>query len=389
MSLSKIYLDKPIYLDYNATTPLSDGVKTSIIESLEIWGNASSSHFYGITPKEVIKKSRNNVANMIGTTIDKVYFTSSGTEANMWIIWNSICNEKINIVASIIEHPSIKLPLEYFENKNFIEVRWVKMKEGIIDIVDLENKIDEKTALVTIMLANNETGVIQPINEVVKIVRKKEKIYGNQIVIHTDAAQIIGKCKINIKELGVDCMTIVGHKFYGPKIGALVICPLSKMILKPMFLGGGQEMGLRSGTENIPMIVGFGKGCLEVIETIDYTHEHLLKLQKYFENKMCNIFKNNISINFSSYDRIPNTSNVCFETLKVPSTELLKLCTKFVASVGAACHSDNTDSCIMMACGKSEWQAKRCIRFSFGKQTTFNELDIAIQDIQENIPDLV
>uniref|UniRef100_A0AC35TGT1 Aminotran_5 domain-containing protein n=1 Tax=Rhabditophanes sp. KR3021 TaxID=114890 RepID=A0AC35TGT1_9BILA len=379
----------PIYVDYNSTTPLLDEVKQTIITALDNFGNPSSTHYYGSSARKCVEDARMKVGKMVNTCAEKIFFTSGGTESNHWVIWSAIFGNGHsgggNIVISAVEHPSIQKPLEEYEKRDWVKVKKVGMNGGVVDLEMFEDAIDKDTRMVSIMMANNETGVFQPLREIVVIVRKKELELGTKIIIHSDAAQVIGKSSVDIEELGIDALTIVGHKFYGPKIGAVALSPYTKMSLEPMIFGGGQERDLRAGTENIPMIAGLGRASMFVANLTAYDFLTMQQKRDYLENQLLKFMKDSIVVNFRNSRRLVNTSSICFPKLKTTSPILLNSCEKFVASVGAACHSENNEGCIMMECGLSEKDAQRCVRISIGFKTSYAELDVVVSDIYRHL----
>lgn len=247
-----------VNMDYNSTTPIDAKVIETIKEAcVNLWPNPSSSHISGFNVKKVINKSRTQVAKMINCCPDEIIFTSGGTESNNWVIYSAVAefNKSRNnfnshsiphIVSTNIEHDSIRLILEELLMNGKIEVTFVEVSNGFVSADDIINAIRSNTVLITVMLANNETGILQPVARIAELlVDVNRNRLWPKIYFHTDAAQAIGKLKIDVNELGVDYLTIVGHKFYAPRIGALY--RRNGFPLHPLFFGGGQENGLRPG----------------------------------------------------------------------------------------------------------------------------------------------
>lgn len=268
---------KKIYLDYNATTPLAPEVILCVSEALtNAWANPSSSSEIGQSAKELINQARKKVATMLNAKPSEITFVSGGTEANNMVLHTALkyfnsgsgklvqgASLKPHILTTNVEHDAILLPLRHYETEKLADVDFVpvSMSSGQVLIEEIEKLIKPNTCLVTVMLANNETGVIMPVAEISRKIRELNEIRQKEglcrILIHTDAAQAIGKISVDVEELGVDYLTIVGHKFYGPRIGALFVKEMAEdsTPLYPMFFGGGQERGLRPGTENTPVCI--------------------------------------------------------------------------------------------------------------------------------------
>ncbi|XP_050414010.1 selenocysteine lyase [Patella vulgata] len=318
---------------------------------------------------------------MIGAKSSDIIFTSGGTEGNNWILQTAIKHYRLcfqdeksindgihklpHIITSNLEHDSIKCVLQHFIKEGLAAVTFVKARHtsGRIEVDDILSAIQPTTCLITIMLANNETGIIQPIQEISeKLYAVKRSVNESRILLHTDAAQAIGKIPVNVDNLGVDYLTIVGHKFYGPRIGAIYVNDVQqvKTPLYAMLHGGGQEYNLRSGTENTGMIAGLGKV----------------------------VFGKDVCINgkFTTSERLPNTCNVSFLNTELKGHEILKRCKQVQASVGAACHSQNRASHILQAIGVSDKIAWSALRLSVGRETSEEDIDRVIKDIKQALP---
>ncbi|XP_041621993.1 selenocysteine lyase isoform X2 [Vulpes lagopus] len=279
--------DRKVYMDYNATTPLEPEVIQAMTEAMrEAWGNPSSPYPAGRKAKDIIDTARENIAKMIGGKPQDIIFTSGGTESNNLVIHSVVkhfhrthasegtraepsgplAGAVPHLITCTVEHDSIRLPLEHLLEEQVAAVTFVPVSKvnGQVEVEDILAAVRPATCLVTIMLANNETGVIMPISEIsqrIKALNQKRAASGLPVILlHTDAAQALGKQRVDVEDLGVDFLTIVGHKFYGPRIGALYIRGLGELTpLYPMLFGGGQERNFRPGTENTPMIAGLGK----------------------------------------------------------------------------------------------------------------------------------
>jgi selenocysteine lyase len=289
-----------IYLDYNATTPLAPEVLESIHDALaNSWANPSSSHSLGMKAKSVVTTARHWVAEMVGGSDEDIIFTSGGTESN-GLVYHS-CIEHYHhlypksdwlphIVTTNLEHDSVLLTVQSLKSKGSIELTVVEASHGsgIITSANVVAALRPNTIAVSVMLANNETGVIQPVQEINEAVKQWEEINSSHhILLHTDAAQAIGKISVNVDELAVDYLTIVGHKFYGPRIGALYARKPGLLApIYPMLFGGGQERNFRPGTENTGMIAGLGKAAELVCKHIGDYYHHMETIRDYLEQQL-------------------------------------------------------------------------------------------------------
>ncbi|XP_029683855.1 selenocysteine lyase isoform X1 [Takifugu rubripes] len=406
-----------VYMDYNATTPLEAEVVQTITEALqEAWGNPSSTYPAGVKAKAMIKKSRESVARLVGGEADDIIFTSGGTEANnmvfhtavehFWRNWEAAqethrhLNENRvfpHIVTSNVEHDSVKLAAEYLQENRKADVTFISVSQETahVEVQDIIAAVRPNTCLISIMLANNETGVIMPIQEICSRVKamnkKREKL---RILLHTDAAQALGKIPVNARELGVDFLTIVGHKvwnlFYGPRIGALYVNgPNTRTPLYPMLFGGGQEQTFRPGTENTAMIAGLGKAAELVTNNLLDYEAHMQKTRLYLEERLKAVFKDKIHFNshYPGSDILPNTCNVSILGPGLQGWRVLSNCTRLLASVGAACHSDSGDkpSDILLSCGIPVAVAANAVRLSLGRGTTKADVDAVVEDLKETV----
>lgn len=356
-----------IYLDNNASTPLDPEVIEEICSALRFYGNPSSSHKTGQHACSLIEKARRKVADVINASEDEIVFTSGGTESNnLAILGTAFKKGKGHIITSIIEHPSVINPCRFLQEKGF-SVSYIGVKrDGTVNLEELKSEIKDDTILITIMHANNETGIIQPIEEISIIAREKG------ITFHTDAAQTVGKIPVDVEKLNVDLLTIVSHKFYGPKgIGALYI--KKGVGIRPILLGASHERGLRPGTENLPGIVGMGKACELAKEYVKKRASYLKGLTEILYNELINLIPD-ISINGNPEMRLPNTLNLCLKGIQ--STDLVNILSDSVAiSTGSACHAGvRRPSSVLLAMGLSEEEALSSIRISLGKDNTEEEI---------------
>ena len=366
---------KPIYLDYNATTPHALEVIEAIEPYLkEYFGNPSSSHWYGIKAKEAVEEARNRVADLVNCHPHEIIFTGGGTESNNYAIKGAALAQMgrgNHIITSRIEHPAVIEVCKFLEKREF-NVTYLPVDEyGIIDIDDLRKSITPETILITIMHANNEVGTIQPIEEMAQIARERG------IFFHTDAAQSIGKIPTDVETLGVDLLSIAGHKVYAPKgIGALYIRDGVK--LEKLIHGAGQERGWRPGTENVTEIVGLGKACEIAKRDLRENMQNMKEMRDRLHEGLKNHWKN-LKLNGHPEKRLPNTLNVSF--LGIEANLLLsEINDKVAASAGAACHSEGVEiSEVIKAMNIPLQWAKGTVRFSTGRLTSRQDIDRSIE----------
>lgn len=371
-----------IYLDYNATTPIDKEVAQAMQPYLaDYFGNPSSSHSFGIETKKAVENARKQVANLINCKPHEIIFTSGGTESNNYAIKGiafAYENRGNHIITSTIEHPAVVEVCKYLERKGF-KISYIPVDEyGVIDVNKLEKAITKQTILITVMHANNEIGTIQPISEIAKIAQK------NSIYFHTDAAQSASKYPVDVKELGVDLISLAGHKMYAPKgIGALYI--KEGVQLEKLIHGADHEQNKRAGTENVLEIVGLGKAC-EIAHR--YLYRNITHMQSV-RNLLYNNLKEsipNIKLNGHPEHRLPNTLNISFPNIEA-NILLNELESKGIAaSAGAACHTDSVDvSPVLTAIKLNTEYAMGTIRFSVGKYTTEEEIKRASEIIIETV----
>jgi len=365
---------KPIYLDHNASTPLEPSVIEKMKQVLDNnFGNPSSSHVYGIENKKLVEEAREHIANMINAEPEEIIFTSGGSESNNMAI-TGIATQFPNchLISSQIEHPSVEKVFERLFCQGF-DTSYISVDEnGMLNIDELEKSITNKTKLISVMLANNETGVLLPIREIVNIAKK------HNIFVHTDAAQAAGKINIDVKKLGIDLLTIAAHKMNGPKgIGALYI--RNGIKIPPMIVGADHENGLRAGTENVLEIVGLGEAARIFTEKSEQIIKYQQELRDYFVSELKSQIPD-IEINGDIENKLPNTANLYFPGNNA-NTILAKV-PEIAASAGAACHANSiSPSKVLKAMGCSDDRALGSIRFSLGRTTTKNDIDFAIEKI--------
>ncbi len=365
----------PIYLDYNGTTPMDAHVIEAVRPFLETeFGNPSSSHWYGIVPKKAVETARRQVAGLLDCSPGEIIFTSGGTESNNHAITGIARTYRAkgnHIITSRIEHPSVLEVCRFLEGFGF-ETTYIPVDEqGLVSESDVEKSIRPETVLITIIHANNEVGTIQPIETISRIAKE------HGIVMHTDAAQSIGKIPTRVSKLGVDLLSIAGHKVYAPKgIGALYI---RQSVTPENFChGAGQEMGLRAGTENVFGIVGLGKACEIAARDLKKSMEHMKMLRdRLHDGLFCELGQ--IKPNGHPDKRLPNTLSLSFKGLEA-NRILEEIGLEVAASAGAACHSDTVEiSHVLQAMNIPLDWAKGTLRFSVGRMTTVEQIDKAVQ----------
>ena len=364
----------PVYLDYNGTTPHAPEVIEAMRPFIETeFGNPSSTHWYGIQPKKAVEAARGQVAELLNCRSDEVFFTSGGTESNNHALKGmarALKDKGLHIITTTIEHPAILEVCRHLEISG-VETTCVDVDEtGKVSVDDIRGAIRKDTILISVMHANNEVGTIQPISEISALARE------HGIVMHTDAAQSIGKIPTDVQALGVDLLSIAGHKLYAPKgIGALFV---RDGVLPEKFChGAGQEKGWRAGTENVPWMVGLGKACEIAARDLGTTQKHLKAMRDRL-HKGLTAQLDNIRLNGHPDDRLPNTLSLSFKGLEA-NRILEAIGLDVAASAGAACHSDTVTLSHVLEAMKipMEW-AKGTVRFSSGKMTTPEEIDRAI-----------
>jgi cysteine desulfurase len=358
-----------IYLDYNATTPLDPSVVESMKPALShLFGNPSSSHLPGIAARKLVEKARLQVAGLLNCQVEEIIFTSGGTESNNHAIKGiafARAGDGKHIITSTIEHPATLEVCKYLQEKGY-HISYVNVDAGgIIKIDELESAIRKDTILITVMHANNEIGAIQPITEISQLARK------HKIAFHTDAAQSAGKIPVDVQELGVDLLSLAGHKIYGPKgIGALYI--RSGLTIEKLIHGADHEQNRRAGTENVPQIVGLGEACAIAKRDLEINRKAMqLTRDALFDSIRQSIPE--VQWNGDPENCLPNTLSLSFPG--VDAQLILSGMENVAASAGAACHAEHTDiSHVLDAIGLSAEQSIGTLRFSTGKNTTREEI---------------
>lgn len=371
-----------IYFDNAATTKVKDEVFKEMVPYLtQEYGNPSSIYNIGRKAKKAIEEAREKVAKLIGADKNDIYFTSCGSESDNTALKGiaySNKNKGNHIITSKIEHHAILESCKQLETQGF-EVTYINVnKDGIIDLEELRNAIKENTILISIMFANNEIGTIQPIEEIAKIAKEKN------IIFHTDAVQAVGNVPINVKDMGIDMLSLSGHKIYGPKgIGALYV---KKGIEFTKFMNGGhQEKNKRAGTENVASIVGLGKAC-ELSEIGLKQHiKHLEELRNYYNKEIQNRIED-VKINGTMEKRLPGNSNISFKGIDAGGL-LLELDKKGIcASSGSACTSGEAKpSHVLTAIGLEQEYVQGALRITIGEFNTKAQIDYLVENLVEDV----
>jgi len=366
-----------IYLDYNSTTPVDRRVLAAMMPYLaESYGNANSIHSAGQRARAAVDAARQSVAELLGAKSSEIVFTCGGTEADNLAIFGIVnpCDQpRKHVVTTAIEHHAVLNTAQALE-KQGVDVTYVPVsREGIVDPEDIREAMRPETVLVSVMLANNEIGTIQPIEEIGRIAAEED------VYFHCDAVQAAGKMAIDVRKLGVDLLSISGHKLYAPKgVGALFV--RSGAELGPLFFGGHHERDRRPGTENVPGIVGLGKAAELVMENLDADAARVVALRDRFENALLAL--PGVRVNGSVRERVPNTSNLLFEAAGGESLVIALDLQGVMCSSGAACSSGAVEpSHVLTAIGLTPDQARSSLRFSLGRPTTEQEVDEAIRII--------
>jgi cysteine desulfurase len=371
-----------VYLDNSATTPVDQRVAAAMARAVtENFGNASSVHGFGQQARAAVDRARREVAALIGARQNEVVFTSGGTEANNLAI-RGLCEAAAaygrHVITSAIEHPSVAGVCKELEKRGWEITRLPVYRNGIVRIEDLSKALRSDTVLITVMLANNEVGTIQPVEQIGSLVREKREAGQRYLWLHTDAVQAAGRLPLGVNELGCDLLTLSAHKLYAPKgTGALYIRRGVK--LQSQNVGGHQERERRAGTENVPGIVAFGEAAKLAREELDQRSTHDRTLRDRFEGDVQSRIKE-IVMNGDREQRLAHLSNISFRFIEGEGL-LINLDLEGVAvSTGSACSSGTLEpSPVIRALGVDDEIARGSIRFSFGKDNTAEDVDYAVE----------
>ena len=373
------------YFDNAATTKVKEEVLQEMIPFFnEKYGNPSAVYGIARETKRAIENAREKVANLIGANKNEIYFTSSGTEADNTAIKGIAYKNKLkgnHIITTKIEHHAILESCKFLEKQGF-DITYLNVdKNGFIDLDELRNTITDKTILISVMFANNEIGTIEPIEDIAEIAREKN------IIFHTDAVQAVGNIKINVKSMGIDMLSLSGHKIYGPKgVGALYV--RNGIEFEKFINGGHQEKSKRAGTENVSGIVGLGKASEIAKENIDTHIKKMKELRDYYLEQVTKRIPG-IKINGAINARLSGNSNISFEGIN-GSDLLLELDNVGICvSSGSACNSEEiSPSHVLSAIGLNEKEAKSALRVSFGEFNTKKEVDYLVENLAKTVKKL-
>ncbi len=375
------------YLDNSATTKVFDEVKDIMVETmLKDYGNPSSMHLRGVEAEKYVKEARENIAKTLKVDEKEIVFTSGGTESNnMAIIGTVLANRRAgnHIITTAVEHASVHNTMEFLAEQGF-RITYLNVNEsGVINIKDLEDAICDDTILISVMYVNNEIGSVMPISEIAEVIKAKKP----DVVFHVDAIQAYGKYHIYPRRMGIDLLSVSGHKIHGPK-GSGFLYIRDKLKIKPIIYGGGQQKGMRSGTENVPGIAGIGVAAKKIYENFDENIDRLYELKDYLIDELSKI--ENVRIHSKKgRDFAPQIVNASF--VGVRSEVLLHSLEdrKIYVSAGSACSTNkHTVSATLKGIGLDFDEIESAIRFSFCIFTTKEEIDYTVSVINELLPRL-
>lgn len=367
-----------VYLDYNATTPVAPEVLAAMLPYFsEEYGNANSIHAFGQRGRGAVEEARESVAKLLGARAAEILFTSGGTESNNHAILGVVeaaLGERKHVITTAVEHNAALDPCRALERRGVRLTVLPVNREGLVDPEDVRRAICSETVLITIMLANNELGTLQPLEEIVKIAAEKA------VLLHTDAVQAAGKVPINVKRLGVHLLSISGHKLYGPKgVGALYVRKGTR--LEPLMYGGHHERDRRPGTENVAGIVGLGKAAELALSRVQEEGERTSKLRDRLESGLLERIPQ-ARRNGARLQRTPNTTNITFPFVEGEAMVIALDLKGIACSTGAACSSGAVEpSHVLTAIGLPAEEARATLRFSLGHQTTAEEVEYALETI--------
>ncbi len=372
----------PIYFDNSATTPIDQRVLEAMLPYFkDKFANPSSIHILGREVREDIEKARQTIAETIKCDSTEIIFTGSGSESDNLAIKGiayGLAHKGKHIITSKIEHKAVLETCKFLESEGF-EVTYLPVDEkGLVKLSDVEKAIRKDTILISVMLANNEIGTIQPIKEISELARKHD------IIIHTDAVQAMGKMDVDVSKLGVHLLTFSGHKIYAPKgIGVLYADERIRDFITPLIHGGHHEMGLRAGTENVPYIIGLAKACEIIQKELNKDIEKIKEIRDTFENRILTEIPETI-LNGNKEKRVCSISNISFKYIE--GEALMAYAHEVCCSTGSACTSDSVDaSHVLYAIGVNPVDAHGALRFSFGRFNTLEEVHKAVDILKEAV----
>jgi cysteine desulfurase len=368
--------DRKTYLDFNASTPIAPEAVEAMRPFLtDHYGNPSNPHWSGAPAKAAVERARGQVAALLGAQAEEIVFTSGGTEANNHALQGAFFANRDRgdqVVTSVVEHPAVLKPLEFLQRLG-AKVTVVGVdRQGRIDPEEIRRAITPRTILVSVMHANNEVGTVQPVAEIAAIAHQAGAL------MHTDAAQSVGKIPTRVDDLGVDLLSVAGHKLYAPKgVGALYVRPGTR--LEPFMHGAGHESGRRAGTENVLLDVALGAACQVAERWIGMPAVRTLRDR--FEAELQSFFGARLSVNGAGAERLPNTSSVNF--VGRVGAEVLATLPGVAASTGSACHAGSVElSAVLSAMGVPPREGMGAVRFSLGRTTTWGELEAVLAHLR-------
>ncbi|GGZ81919.1 cysteine desulfurase family protein [Streptomyces echinoruber] len=365
----------PVYLDHNATTPVDPRVVEAMLPYLtDRFGNPSSAHAYSTGPRAALARARRQVAGLIGARAGEIVFAGSGSEADNLAVRGAVLAagaDRPHVVTQVTEHPAVLETCRALQRWHGVEVTCLPVDgDGLVDPAALAAALTERTVLVSVMAANNETGALQPVADLARTARARGALF------HCDAAQAAGKIPLDVDELGVDLLTVVGHKMYAPK-GVAALYVREGVALEPLVHGGGQERGLRAGTENVALAVALGTAAeLAARELAAGGHDRVRELRDRLHTRLTEALPGRVHLNGPAEHRLPNTLNVSIDGTLGP--ELLAAVPEVAAATGSACHSgDPAPSPVLRAMGLDDARARSALRLSLGRWTTPADVDTA------------
>ena len=389
MSAHPALADRPIYLDYNGTTPIDPRVVEAMLPYLATtFGNPSSGHAYGADARAGLDLARQQVADLVHAGSGRIVFTGSGSEADALAIRGAVLAAQgrdgsrvpAHVITQATEHPAVLAACADVVDLHGVELTVLPVDgDGRVDPGDVASAIRDHTVLVTIMHANNETGTVQPIAEIAAVA------HARGVLVHCDAAQSIGKLDVDVDALGVDLLTIVGHKMYAPK-GVAALYVRDGVAVRPLIGGGGQEYGLRAGTENVAYAVALGHAAALAADALAAGEtQRLTDLRDRLESRLADALPGRVHLNGHRTHRLPNTLNVRIDG--APALALLADLPGLAASAGSACHAgQDTPSPVLSAMGVPAPEALTAIRLSLGRWTTADEVDAAASRVLDAVP---
>ncbi|MFE5402703.1 cysteine desulfurase family protein [Streptomyces sp. NPDC056580] len=369
----------PVYLDHNATTPVDPRVAQAMTPYLtDFFGNPSSGHSYADPPRRALAEARDRVAGVIGAAPGEIVFTASGSEADLLALRGAVLasgRPRPHVITQATEHPAVLETCRALARLHGTRVTVLPVgREGLVEPADLAAALTEDTVLVSVMAANNETGALQPVAELTGLAHASGALF------HCDAAQAAGKVPLDVRALGVDLLTVVGHKMYAPK-GTAALYVRDGVRLEPVVYGGGQERGLRAGTENVALAVALGAAALlAAAELADGSPARVAALRDDLHRRLAEGLPGRVHLNGPGRQRLPNTLNVSVDG--VLGHELLGAAGRIAASTGSACHSGiHTPSPVLTAMGLDPARALGAVRLSLGRWTGPDDIETAATDL--------